>query len=66
MERGSTLLPSTRLKLIGEKLVQPKNRAVSGDDVCKAVELVANRVRDSDLVEPLFDEVAEEVGESWS
>ncbi|ERH01638.1 MAG: hypothetical protein J07HN6_01194, partial [Halonotius sp. J07HN6] len=33
----------------------------SGDDVPESVELIADRMADSDLVEPLFDEVAEEV-----
>jgi len=65
VEPRSTLLPFRRLKLIGEKLVQSKNCAISGDDISKVVELVGDRVGDSDLVEPLFDEVAEEVGESW-
>jgi len=53
------------LKLIGEELVQPKNRAISGDDVPESVELIADRMGDNDLVEPLFDEVVEEISESW-
>ena len=39
--------------------MQPKNRAISGDDVSKAIELVADRVGDSDLVEQRLDEVVE-------
>jgi hypothetical protein len=66
VEPRSTLLPSSRLKLISEELVQSKNRAVSDDGVPEAVELVADRVGDSDLVEPLLDEVAEELCEPWS
>jgi len=37
--------------------VEPKDRAISDDDVSEAAELVVDRVRDSNLVEPLFDEV---------
>jgi len=65
MEPRSTLLPSARLKFFNEEIVQSNNRAISYDYVYDSVELVADRVGGSDLVEVLFDEVAEEVGESW-
>lgn len=45
------------MKLFSKELVEPKDRAISDDDVSEAAELVVDRVRDSNLVEPLFDEV---------
>jgi hypothetical protein len=46
----STLFPFRWLKLINEELMQSKNRAISGDDVTESVELIADRMEDSDYL----------------
>ena len=63
VELRSSLLLASSLVLLSQELMQPQDGRIGDHHVSELVELVANRVRDGDLVERELDEVAEVRGE---
>jgi hypothetical protein len=63
VELRSSLLLASSLVLLAQKSMQPQNGCSGDHHVSGVVELVANGVRDSDLVKRELDEVAEIRGE---
>ena len=63
VELRSSLLLAEALVLLAQKPVQAQDGSIGDHHIPKSIELVANRVRDSDLVEHELDKVAEVRGE---